>query len=127
MFISSMTIVFSSSSPKTLKQDIFGPKTKDFHFLTKLCFSKNLTALLSNMTIDFSNSSPKTPKQSNFCSKFFIKNSRVLISKMTTVVFKFQPKKTQILHFLLKFRSSFFLRETLRELKFTYLNLIINL
>ena len=32
-----MTIVFSNSSPKLTKSDVFGSKFKDFYFCTKLC------------------------------------------------------------------------------------------
>ena len=68
--ISITNIVFSNSSPKIPKSDIFGPKFKDFYFCVKLCNKTNSRKLISNMTILFSNSSPKIPKSGNFGLKF---------------------------------------------------------
>ena len=59
VLISNMTTVFSNSSPKIPKWDIFCPKFKNFYIYTKLCSKTNSRTLISNMTITFSNSSQK--------------------------------------------------------------------
>ena len=86
-----MTILFSNSSSKIPKQEIFGPKFKDFYFCTKLCNKKNLRALISNIALVFTNSRPKILKSGIFGPKFKdFKNLKTLQScKFEGVDFKY--------------------------------------
>ena len=68
--ISNVTKIFSNSSRKIPKSDIFGPKLKDFYVCTKVCNKTNSGTQISNMTIVFSNSTPKIRKWSIFGPKF---------------------------------------------------------
>ena len=67
-------MLFSISSPKIPKYDIFGLKFKDFYFCTKLCNKSNSRALTSNMTILFQNCYPKHPNKA-----FLVPNLKIYI------------------------------------------------
>ena len=71
--ISNMTVIFSNSSPKIRKSDIFNPKFKNFYFLHEIWSKANLRVLMSNMTMVFQNCYPKHLNKAFFGSKF--KNS----------------------------------------------------
>ena len=117
MVISNMTKLFSNSSSKIPKREIFGPKFKNFYFCTKLCSKTNSRALISNMTLVFTNSTPKILKSGifgpkfkdfSFCTRLCNNaNSRVLISNMTMFSFKIATQNTQIRHFF-KFKNFIF-------------------
>ena len=124
---------------KIPKNGIFSPKFGHFCFSAKFCNQINSRVLISNMTIVFFfKFLPKNSKIRHFWSKiqknvifgpkfrqfgFFTKfcnrtNSKVLISNMTKVFFKFQPKNTLIRHFWSQIQAFSLFHEILQLDKF---------
>ena len=64
-----MTILFSNSSPKILKSDIFGPKFSHFCFFTKFYYYTNSKVLISNTTNSFLKFQPKNTQITHFWSQ----------------------------------------------------------
>ena len=119
-----MTTLFSISSQKIHKSDIFGPKFRHF------CFFREILEIDKFEGADFKsdNSSFNILAQKYPNKEFFVKNIKirhfwsqnqsfsflqfcsstnlkVLISNMTIVFLKFQPKNTQIRHFWSKIQA----------------------
>ena len=88
LLISLVTILISSSSTKIRKSGIFGPKFKNFYFITNICNKANSRVLFSNLTMVFDTATQNT-KKGNFGFKFknfcffiklsFLKNAKLLL------------------------------------------------
>ena len=66
LLISNMTVLFSCSSPRILKSDIFSPIFRRFCFLKKFCNYSNFKVLISNMTMVVLKFFPKNTKIRDF-------------------------------------------------------------
>ena len=126
--ISNMTIVFSNSSSKIRKLDIFGAKFKDFYFALNFA-TRQIWGLLFQLWQCFLQILVGNyPNKALFghkckqCLYFWmkplsiVKNLRTLILK-TTIVFSNFSQKYQIQHFPWKLKS-FFSSENLSEFIF---------
>ena len=126
--ISSMTMVFQNCCLKHSIKVFLVPILRIFIYGTKLEITQMQRYWFQIWKWFFGIPAQKYPSKAFFVlnvSIFYfwmelriLKNSRVLISKMAIICFKFQPKNTQMRTFLLKLKSFFFLIETLSELNF---------
>ena len=104
--ISNMIIVFSNSTLKIHKSDMFGPRCKNFYFTPNVGIRQiwgrwfQIRQWLFRTAVrKYSNKAVFVLNVSIFCfcmNLRRLKNSRVVISKMTIVFLKFKQKNTQI-------------------------------
>ena len=116
--ISSMTISFSNSSPKMPKSDIFRTKFRHFRFCFKFSKYTNLRVLISNITLIFSEILPqKYPDKAFLVANVAFLFFREILQldkfesahfKYRNIVFRLQPKNTQIRHFWSEIRHFYF-------------------